>query len=104
MDLLLYALLLALAVVGARKARQLWKARRTASRIARIPGLTADNPVHLTTGKQLDELVDGWRCVCGERLTRLGETTRMGLRVVRCTCRACETDTDLYFLLTGLLN
>jgi hypothetical protein len=103
-DLLLAALLVALAVVGARKARRLWLEVRLARLVAQTPGLTPDNPRRLTSGKDLDTAVAAWRCTCGERLTRLGETTRSGLRVVRCTCRACEADTDLYFLLPQFLN
>jgi len=103
-DFILLALLVALAVVGARKVRQVRKARRVAKLVAQTPGLTPDNPLKLTTGKDLDHFVDHWQCSCGTKLTRLGETTRMGLRVVRCTCRECETDTDLYFLMPRFLN
>ncbi len=104
MDLLLAALLLALTVWTARGVRRRWLKRRLASVRASLPGYSADHPLVLTSRHVLDDAVAAARCPCGGRVTPLGETTRLGLRVVRGRCVECDDDVDLYFVLPRMLN
>jgi hypothetical protein len=104
LDLLLLALLVALAVWGARKLRSAWTASRTRRARARKPGYSPDNPIVLTSPSILKEAQAAARCECGGTLITLGETTRHGLRVARGRCRECDADVDLYFVLPQMLN
>lgn len=104
MDLLLLALLVALAVWAARGAKRRWAKSRSARARATTPGFTADNPIVLRSASQLNEAVAAARCECGGRVQALGETTRLGLRVARGRCVECEEDVDLYFVLPHLVN
>lgn len=104
MDLLLLALVVALLVWGFRQVRD--RLRGAASRRARasLPGYSADHPLVLASPRVLEEALAAARCHCGGRLLRLGETSRLGLRVARGRCLECEADVDLYFVLPHLLN
>lgn len=104
MDLLLYALLLALAVWGFRKARGTLQRVRSRRRRAGLPGATADNPIVLRSAQVLEDARASVRCECGGRVQELGEATRLGLRVARGRCVECEADVDLYFVLPHMLN
>ena len=104
MDLLLLALLVALAVWGARKLRAVFASSRTKSARAAKPGYSPDNPIVLTSRNILEDAQAAARCECGGKLITLGETTRHGLRVARGRCRECESDVDLYFVLPQMLN
>lgn len=104
MDFILLALLLALGAVGGRRALRWWKERRFRALRASAPGYSPDNPVVLRSSKVIDEVVDAARCECGGRVRNLGETPRLGQRVVRGRCVECDRDVDLYFVLPRLLN
>lgn len=104
MDLLLAALLLALAVWTGRGARRWWLRRRLAAARAQLPGYSADHPLVLTSRHVLDDAVAAARCECGGRVLSLGEATRLGLRVARGRCVECDRDVDLYFVLPRMLN
>lgn len=104
MDLLLLALLLALAVWTARKVRAAWVERRARRVWNATPGSSADNPIVLKSGLRIETFVAQARCPCGGKVQSLGETPRLGLRVARGRCVECERDVDLYFVLPELLN
>lgn len=104
MDFILLALLLAMGVVGARALRKAWKRRQYQALRAAVPGYSADHPALLSSARAIDEVVEAARCHCGGRVKNLGETTRLGLRVVRGRCVECDDDVDLYFVLPKLLN
>lgn len=104
MDLLLAALLLALAVWTGRGVRRWWQRRRLASLRAALPGYSADRPLVLSSRHVLDDAVAAARCECGGRVIALGETSRLGLRVARGRCAECDRDVDLYFVLPQMLN
>jgi hypothetical protein len=104
MDLLLLALLVALAVWTARGLKRRWAKARSARARAQTPGFSADNPIVLRSSGQLDEALAAARCECGGRLKSLGETTRLGLRVARGRCVECDEDVDLYFVLPNSVN
>lgn len=102
MDLLLVALLAAMGVVGARWLAAAWRRRGVALERRSTPGYTPDLPVTLASFKDLDAVVARARCACGGAVTVLGETSRHGLRVVRCRCVECEEDVDLFVALPSL--
>jgi hypothetical protein len=104
MNVLLLALLVALAAWSARGVRRWWAQRRLRALRAALPGYTADNPLVLTGRQVLDEAVAAARCECGGRVISLGETSRLGLRVARGRCAECDRDVDLYFVLPRMLN
>ena len=104
MDLLLLALLVALAVWGARKLRSAWATARSRHERSAKPGYSPDNPIDLTSRHILEDAQAAARCECGGTLITLGETTRHGLRVARGRCRECDSDVDLYFVLPQMLN
>jgi hypothetical protein len=101
---ILLALLVAMTAVGARAIRRVWKRRQFVALRAGIPGYSPDHPALLSSAKAIDDVVDAARCLCGGRVRNLGETSRMGLRVVRGRCRECDADVDLFFVLPKLLN
>ena len=104
MDLLLVALLIALAVWGFRKLRgSLVEVSRRRAR-ASMPGSSPDRPLVLTSRAVLEEARQTVRCACGGEVLGLGETSRLGLRVARGRCVECGADVDLYFALPELLN
>lgn len=105
MDLLLLALLVALAVWSARKARRWWARRAVDKLRLTTPGFSADNPLVVTRPKELDDALSSIRCFkCGGSVKPLGETPRLGLRVARGQCVDCEEDVDFYFVTKQLLN
>lgn len=104
MDLLLLALLVALAVWSARKGRIWWRARAVANERARTPGYSPDNPIVLKSARQLEEAIASASCQCGGKIVSLGETPRLGLRVARGRCVECERDVDLYFVMPRFVN
>ncbi|MBL8917945.1 MAG: hypothetical protein JNJ54_03720 [Myxococcaceae bacterium] len=104
MDLLLLALLVALAVWTARGVKRRWAKSRSARARAKTPGFSADNPLVLRSGLRIDEAVAAARCECGGVVKPLGETTRLGLRVARGRCVECDEDVDLYFVLPKYVN
>lgn len=104
MDFILLALLLAMGAVGARSATRWWKQRRFRALRSQLPGYSPDNPVVLKSTQVIDDTVSAARCVCGGRVQNLGETPRLGQRVVRGRCVDCDRDVDLYFVLPQLLN
>ncbi len=104
MDLLLLALLLALATWGFRKARTSVRAWRQRRERASLPGSTPDVPLTLSSPRVLVEAQRAARCGCGGRVVFLGETPRLGLRVSRGRCVECGVDVDLYFVLPHLLH
>src|SRR5689334_14098928 len=102
MDFIVVALVLAMAAVGGRSAARWWKRRRFRALRASAPGYSPDHPVLLKSAKVIDEVVDAARCECGGRVRNLGETPRLGQRVVRGRCLDCDRDVDLYFVLPQL--
>jgi hypothetical protein len=104
MDLLLAALLLALAVWGFRKARASVQGAAARRALASLPGSSPDNPLVLTSPRVIDEARAAARCECGGKVLGLGETSRLGLRVARGRCVDCDADVDLYFVLPRLLH
>ncbi|MBE2251977.1 MAG: hypothetical protein IAE78_20750 [Myxococcus sp.] len=104
MDLLLLALLVALAVWTGRKLKRFVASRSAARHWRSTPGSSADNPIVLRSGKQMDQAIAAVRCQCGGRVLSLGETPRLGLRVARGRCVECERDVDLYFVMPNLVN
>ncbi len=104
MDLLLLALLVALAVWTGRKLKRFVDSRSAARRWNETPGSSADNPIVLKSGKQMDDALASVRCQCGGRVMSLGETPRLGLRVARGRCVDCERDIDLYFVMPNYVN
>ncbi len=104
MDLLLYALLLALAVWGFRRLRSTFRRAKTRRARAGMPGASADNPLVLRSAQVLEDARAAVRCACGGRVLALGETSRLGLRVARGRCVECDADVDLYFVLPQMLN
>lgn len=103
-DLLLLALLLALAVWGFRKARTSVLTWRQHRERASLPGYSPDFPITLSSPQVLVEAQQAARCACGGRVLFLGETPRLGLRVSRGQCLECGVDVDLYFVLPHVLN
>ena len=104
MDLLLLALLIALAVWGFRKLRGTFVAVSRQRARASMPGSSPDRPLVLTSRAVLEEARQTARCTCGGEVLSLGETSRLGLRVARGRCMECDADVDLYFVLPELLN
>jgi hypothetical protein len=104
MDLLLLALLAAMGVVGARWLTGALRRREVARVRRQTPGYTPDLPVQLASFKDLDAVVARARCACGGAVAVLGETSRHGLRVVRCRCVECEENVDLFVELPRLLH
>jgi hypothetical protein len=103
-DLLLLALLVALAVWTGRKLKRFVDSRSAARRWNETPGSSADNPIVLKSGKQMGDALASVRCQCGGRVMSLGETPRLGLRVARGRCVDCERDVDLYFVMPNYVN
>jgi len=103
-DLLLLALLVALTVWTGRKLKRFVESRSAARRWTQMPGSSADNPIVLKSGKQMEEAIGALRCQCGGRVMSLGETPRLGLRVARGRCVDCERDLDLYFVMPKYVN
>jgi hypothetical protein len=104
MDLLLVALLAAMGVVSARWLAAAWRRRGVARERQSTPGYTPDLPVQLASFKDLDAVVARARCVCGGRVVSMGETSRHGLRVVRCRCVECDEAVDLFVELPRMLH
>ena len=104
MDLLLLALLIALAVWGFRKARGAFVANARRCAYASMPGSSPDRPLVLSSRAVLEEAQQTVRCTCGGEVLSLGETSRLGLRVARGRCMECGADVDLYFVLPELSN
>ena len=104
MDLLLLALLVALAVWSGRKVLTSFQTSRARRRRAAFPGFSPDNPIALTSARVLDDAKASLRCECGGEVKDLGETSRMGLRVARGRCVECDRDIDLYFTVPQLLH
>lgn len=104
MDLILVALLIAMGAVALRSGGRWWKQRRFRQLRSVAPGYSPDNPVVLKSRATIDDVVDAARCECGGRVQNLGETPRLGQRVVRGRCVVCDRDVDLYFVLPQLLN
>lgn len=96
------ALLLALAVVAGRWLGRRLRAGARADALLALPGRSPERPISVTSFPALDDAVEEARCACGAPLERLGEVSRPGLRVVRCTCVVCEVDQDLFFDLREL--
>jgi hypothetical protein len=103
-DFILPALLVAMAALAARSGARWWKRRRFRALRAGVPGYSPDHPVVLKSARVIDEVVDAARCECGGRVRNLGETPRLGQRVVRGRCVECDADVDLYFVLPHLMN
>ena len=104
MNLLLLALLVALAVWSARLIRRQLGLRAHRRLLAARPGATADNPLVVRSAAVLEAAREALRCECGGEVRALGETPRLGLRVARGRCRECERDVDLYFVLPSFLH
>lgn len=90
--------------VALRSGARWWKRRRFRALRAGAPGYSPDNPVVLKSARLMDEVVEAARCECGGRVKSLGETPRLGQRVVRGRCVDCDRDVDLYFVLPQLMN
>lgn len=104
MDLLLLALCVALVAWSVRGLRRWLEQSARRNRRRGLPGLTADQPLVLTSPRVIEEAREAVRCECGGRVKELGETSRLGLRVARGRCVECDADVDLYFVLPSLLN
>jgi hypothetical protein len=104
MDLLLVALLVAMGAVGARWVAAAWRRRGVALERRATPGYTPDLPVQLASFKDLDAVVARARCACGGRVAPVGETSRHGLRVVRCRCVECDEAVDLFVELPRMMH
>ncbi|MBL8956900.1 MAG: hypothetical protein JNK82_39365 [Myxococcaceae bacterium] len=104
MDFILLALLVAMTAVSGRAVARWWKRRRFVALRREVPGYSPDRPVLLKSAKVMEEVVEAARCVCGGRVQNLGETPRLGQRVVRGRCVDCDRDVDLYFVLPQFLN
>lgn len=96
------AIVAALAAVAWRGLRRRRGRSARARFLAETPGYDPARPIAVSSFDELDEAVDRARCPCGGSLERLGEGSRPGVRVVRCTCPTCEEDVDLFFDLRGL--
>ncbi|MBL8914141.1 MAG: hypothetical protein JNM17_25780 [Archangium sp.] len=104
MDVLLWVLVVVLAVWLGRRALTWVKKSSERRRRAALPGMSADNPLRLTSARVIDDARAALRCECGGRVQELGETSRLGLRVARGRCVECDADVDLYFVLPQMLN
>ncbi len=104
MDPILLVLLVALAVTFARFVQKRWERAGQERERARTPGLTPDRPARVDSAEELDEVLEALRCACGGELDRWTESTRASLKVVRCRCRECEDDVDVFFDVAVLLN
>ena len=104
MNLLLLALLVALAVWSTRLLRRQVGVRARRRALARQPGASADNPLVVRSAGMLEDAREALRCECGGAVKALGETPRLGLRVARGRCRDCDRDVELYFVLPSFLN
>jgi hypothetical protein len=98
------ALLAALGVFAARHFHRSRVKQRHQRELATRPGYSADHPVKIASFDEIDDAIATWRCPCGGLLDRIGEGSRMGMRVVRCACVICEEDVDLFFDLSELRN
>jgi hypothetical protein len=104
------SLLLALAViaaVGAVAVRRLRRARL--ERQARdLPGGSADNAIYVRSFAEMDDHLRRRWCACGGMLESLGEGTReqsgRRFRVARLRCQECETECEVFFDTTDLLQ
>ncbi len=97
-------LLLAVGVMVGRSLVRSRERRRRELELASRPGLSAENPLRITSFDEMDDAVEMTRCPCGGLLDRIGEGSREGMRVVRCACLTCEEDVDLFFELSQLRN
>lgn len=104
MDVLLWVLVVVLVVWLGRRALSWLSKSAERRRRASQPGMSADNPLILTSARVIDDARAALRCECGGRVQELGETSRLGLRVARGRCVECDADVDLYFVLPQMLN
>ena len=98
------ALVAALAVASWRLVRRL-RARRM---LRRLPGVTADNAMTLSSLEAIDEEVARRRCHCGGRFDVRGEGSpgdgSRRLRSLMLECRFCEEQSRLYFDVSRLYH
>jgi len=91
------ALLLALAVTGARA----WRRRRLRLALASLPGGSAQVPLEVEDFTEIDRHLAVRECPCGGLIAGLGERTELAgqrvLRVVRVECRRCEERGEVWF-------
>jgi hypothetical protein len=84
------AVLLAVLIVGWRKART-W--RREATR----PGRSEASPIAVADYGEIDAALLREHCQCGDRFSIRGEGSRGQLRVVHLECHTCERERVVYF-------
>ncbi|MBI1817152.1 MAG: hypothetical protein HYR72_19435 [Deltaproteobacteria bacterium] len=89
------AVLLAVLVVGWRKAR-IWR------REGRRPGRNEDNPIAVADYGEIDAALLREQCQCGGRFSIRGEGSRGQLRVVHLECHLCERERVVYFDVRGV--
>ena len=92
---------LALLVALAASAHRYLRARRLRRERDREPGANADNPIPVTSYREIDDHLVSRRCPCGGKYKSLGEATAeqdgTSIRIVRVECGRCEELGWIYF-------
>jgi hypothetical protein len=98
------AVLVAVAVVGARRLRALRLDRADATR----QGSSAANAIYIRSYTEMDDHLSGMWCRCGGYLALQGEGSReeggRRFRVARLECQECERLREVYFDTTDLIH
>jgi hypothetical protein len=104
MLLLTFALLLALAAMGARRVRRARRRRAAETGL----GASLTSAIAIRSYAEMDVAVRARACHCGGHLELAGEGTRetggRRYRVARLRCESCETDRQLFFDTTDVLH
>jgi hypothetical protein len=102
--LLAVALVAAVCAVAARRLRR----ARLERRAQNLPGAGADNAIYVRSFAEMDDHLRRRWCVCGGMLESLGEGTReqggRRFRVARLRCQECESEYEVFFDTTDLLQ
>lgn len=98
------ALLVAVAVVGARRVRS-WRLDRADAGRA---GSSAERAIHIRSFTEMDDHLSGMWCRCGGYLERRGEGSReeggRRFRIARLACQECERSREVFFDTTDLVH
>lgn len=98
------AVLVAIAVVGARRVRSWRQSRADATR----PGSSAEHAIYVRSFTEMDDHLSGMWCRCGGYLERRGEGSRdeggRRFRVARLACQECERSREVFFDTTDLIH